>query len=204
MYYLCYYMGSCLYCMCLHTKARPTCPSAALRSSSPPSGATTGSQKCLWEAPAPEVSSHETNNCTCDERSFRQAATYITYQAGACAPGRPEAGPASQGVPGRAFFPNLSKIITFAAAPLVLTPFVRNQHYYYYYYDYYYYYYYDKYYYYHVYYGYYYYYYYYSNDNDVDNNSYYYYLSPKDVRARRACWPAAGSCRAATPGSRGN
>ena len=30
-------------------------------------------------------------------------------------------------VPGRTFFPNLSKIITFAAAPLVLTPFVRNQ-----------------------------------------------------------------------------
>ena len=29
-----------------------------------------------------------------------------------------------QGVP---FSPNLSKIITFAAAPLVLTPFVRNQ-----------------------------------------------------------------------------
>ena len=25
------------------------------------------------------------------------------------------------------FFPNLSKLITFAAAPLVLTPFVRNQ-----------------------------------------------------------------------------
>ena len=25
------------------------------------------------------------------------------------------------------FFPNLSKFITFAAAPLVLTPFVRNQ-----------------------------------------------------------------------------
>ena len=30
-------------------------------------------------------------------------------------------------VPGRTFFPNLSKCITFAAAPLVLTPFVRNQ-----------------------------------------------------------------------------
>ena len=30
-------------------------------------------------------------------------------------------------VPGRTFFPNLSKLITFAAAPLVLTPFVRNQ-----------------------------------------------------------------------------
>ena len=30
-------------------------------------------------------------------------------------------------VPGRTFFPNLSKFITFAAAPLVLTPFVRNQ-----------------------------------------------------------------------------
>ena len=30
-------------------------------------------------------------------------------------------------VPGRTFFPNLSKSITFAAAPLVLTPFVRNQ-----------------------------------------------------------------------------
>ena len=29
--------------------------------------------------------------------------------------------------PGRSFFPNLSKSITFAAAPLVLTPFVRNQ-----------------------------------------------------------------------------
>ena len=25
------------------------------------------------------------------------------------------------------FFPNMSKLITFAAAPLVLTPFVRNQ-----------------------------------------------------------------------------
>ena len=32
-----------------------------------------------------------------------------------------------QKVPGRAFFPNLSTFITFAAAPLVLTPFVRNQ-----------------------------------------------------------------------------
>ena len=30
-------------------------------------------------------------------------------------------------VPGRTFFTNLSKIITFAAAPLVLTPFVCNQ-----------------------------------------------------------------------------
>ena len=30
-------------------------------------------------------------------------------------------------VPGRTFFPNLSKFIAFAAAPLVLTPFVRNQ-----------------------------------------------------------------------------
>ena len=30
-------------------------------------------------------------------------------------------------VPGRTLFPNLSKIITFAATPLVLTPFVRNQ-----------------------------------------------------------------------------
>ena len=30
-------------------------------------------------------------------------------------------------VPGRTFFPNLSKIITFAAAPLVSTPFVRDQ-----------------------------------------------------------------------------
>ena len=30
-------------------------------------------------------------------------------------------------VPGHTFFPNLSKIITFAAAQLVLTPFVRNQ-----------------------------------------------------------------------------
>ena len=30
-------------------------------------------------------------------------------------------------VPGRTFFPNLSKYITFAAAPSVLTPFVRNQ-----------------------------------------------------------------------------
>ena len=30
-------------------------------------------------------------------------------------------------VPGRTFSPNLSKLITFAAAPLVLTPFVRNQ-----------------------------------------------------------------------------
>ena len=30
-------------------------------------------------------------------------------------------------VPGRTFFPNLSKLITFAAAPLMLTPFVRNQ-----------------------------------------------------------------------------
>ena len=32
--------------------------------------------------------------------------------------------PKCQGVPG---FPNLTKLITFAAAPLVLTPFVRNQ-----------------------------------------------------------------------------
>ena len=32
-----------------------------------------------------------------------------------------------QEVPGRTFFPNLSKFVTFAAAPLVLTPFVRNQ-----------------------------------------------------------------------------
>ena len=30
-------------------------------------------------------------------------------------------------VPGRTFFPSLSKSITFAAAPFVLTPFVRNQ-----------------------------------------------------------------------------
>ena len=30
-------------------------------------------------------------------------------------------------VPGRSFFHNQSKFITFAAAPLVLTPFVRNQ-----------------------------------------------------------------------------
>ena len=30
-------------------------------------------------------------------------------------------------MPGSTFFPNLSKIITFAAAPLVLTPFVRDQ-----------------------------------------------------------------------------
>ena len=30
-------------------------------------------------------------------------------------------------VPGRTSFPNLSKLITFAAAPLVLTPFVRDQ-----------------------------------------------------------------------------
>ena len=30
-------------------------------------------------------------------------------------------------VPGHTFFPNLSKILTVAAAPLVLTPFVRNQ-----------------------------------------------------------------------------
>ena len=30
-------------------------------------------------------------------------------------------------VPGRTFFLNLSKLITFAVAPLVLTPFVRNQ-----------------------------------------------------------------------------
>ena len=30
-------------------------------------------------------------------------------------------------VPGRTFFSNPSKFITFAAAPLVLTPFVRNQ-----------------------------------------------------------------------------
>ena len=30
-------------------------------------------------------------------------------------------------VPGRTFFPNQSKCITFAATPLVLTPFVRNQ-----------------------------------------------------------------------------
>ena len=30
-------------------------------------------------------------------------------------------------VPGRTFFPNPSKVITFAAAPLVSTPFVRNQ-----------------------------------------------------------------------------
>ena len=28
---------------------------------------------------------------------------------------------------GRTFFPNLSKLIAFAAAPLVLTPFVRSQ-----------------------------------------------------------------------------
>ena len=32
-------------------------------------------------------------------------------------------------VPGRTFFPNLSTFITSAAAPLVLTPFVRNQGY---------------------------------------------------------------------------
>ena len=31
-------------------------------------------------------------------------------------------------VPGRTFFPNLSNVITFAVAPFVLTPFVRNQH----------------------------------------------------------------------------
>ena len=30
-------------------------------------------------------------------------------------------------VPGRTFFQNLSQFITFAAAPLVLTPFVRSQ-----------------------------------------------------------------------------
>ena len=30
-------------------------------------------------------------------------------------------------VPGRTFSPNLSKLLAFAAAPLVLTPFVRNQ-----------------------------------------------------------------------------
>ena len=30
-------------------------------------------------------------------------------------------------VPGPTFFPNLSKIVTFAAAPLVLAPFVGNQ-----------------------------------------------------------------------------
>ena len=30
-------------------------------------------------------------------------------------------------MPGRTFFPNLSNLITFEAAPLVLTPFVRNQ-----------------------------------------------------------------------------
>ena len=30
-------------------------------------------------------------------------------------------------MPGRTFFPKLSKFITFAAAPSVLTPFVRNQ-----------------------------------------------------------------------------
>ena len=30
-------------------------------------------------------------------------------------------------VPGRTFFHNLSKMLTFAVAPLVLTPFVRNQ-----------------------------------------------------------------------------
>ena len=30
-------------------------------------------------------------------------------------------------VPGRTFFPNLSKLLTFAVAPLVLTPFVRHQ-----------------------------------------------------------------------------
>ena len=30
-------------------------------------------------------------------------------------------------MPGRTFFTNLSKFISFAAAPLVLTPFVRNQ-----------------------------------------------------------------------------
>ena len=32
-----------------------------------------------------------------------------------------------QKVPGRTFFPNLTKFITFTAAPLVLTPFVHNQ-----------------------------------------------------------------------------
>ena len=32
-----------------------------------------------------------------------------------------------QEVPGRTFFSSLSKSITFAAAPLVLTPFARNQ-----------------------------------------------------------------------------
>ena len=30
-------------------------------------------------------------------------------------------------VPGRTFFPNLSKTFIFATAPLVLTPFLRNQ-----------------------------------------------------------------------------
>ena len=30
-------------------------------------------------------------------------------------------------VPGRTFFANLTKLLTFAAAPLVLTPFFRNQ-----------------------------------------------------------------------------
>ena len=30
-------------------------------------------------------------------------------------------------MPGRTFFPNLAKVITFAAFPLVLTPFVRNR-----------------------------------------------------------------------------
>ena len=30
-------------------------------------------------------------------------------------------------MPGRTFFPNRSKFITFAAAPLALTPFVPNQ-----------------------------------------------------------------------------
>ena len=30
-------------------------------------------------------------------------------------------------MPGGTFFPNLSKVITFAAAPLVLSPCVRNQ-----------------------------------------------------------------------------
>ena len=32
-----------------------------------------------------------------------------------------------QKVPGRSFIPNLSEFITFAGAPLVLTPFVRKQ-----------------------------------------------------------------------------
>lgn len=31
-------------------------------------------------------------------------------------------------VPGRSFFPKASKLVTFAAAPVVLTPSVRNQH----------------------------------------------------------------------------